>query len=96
MLAYVESRTTSIDKGAPSPQQTLGAHDDERFSEGEFDLSAQGVTVIGGRSAVEDDPVGLMQLLQAHVFRVRRGQFCRHYIRVVRTHLEEPVRRLRK
>ena len=73
--ACIRVRKKSINEGAPSPQQALGAHDDERFSEGKFDLSAQGVTVIGGRGAVEDDPVGLMQLLQTHVFRVRRGQF---------------------
>ena len=52
-------------------------------------MSAQRVTVVGRRGAVEDDPVCCMQLLQGNIFGLGGAEIGRHLIRVVGTHLQE-------
>lgn len=57
---------------------------DERFTEWQVDLPTEDVEIVGGCSAVGDDPVDVVQLTDSKVFALR-GEV----VRIVRGHLQE-------
>ena len=51
-----------LGEGGLIAEEPLGSHDDERLSEITVDLAAEDVEVVGGGSAVDDTPVGVLHL----------------------------------
>ena len=69
------------------PEQRFGSHHDQRFPEGQLDLSPEHVSIVGRGGAVRHNHVDRAELLHGKLFVLRWEVFG-----VITAQLEEPLR----